>query len=253
MKNIVYILFLLGSVFNLSAQNEKIFEQANSLYNEGKFAEALDRYERILDTDKHSAELYYNIANTHYKLNNVAPSIYYYEKALALKPNDTDITNNLAFANNMRIDAIDTLPEVGLSKFIKKVTYSLTFDAWAKASVALVVVFVLFYLLYYFAYSTGKKRLYFVSSMSFIVLACIALALTFHNYNLVKKNNPAIIFAQESQVKSEPNLRSDAAFTLHEGTKVQVLDTVNNWKKIKLSDGKTGWIPSDDIKLIKKI
>jgi SH3-like domain-containing protein len=39
-----------------------------------------------------------------------------------------------------------------------------------------------------------------------------------------------------------PNLRSTEAFVLHEGTAVQVLDTVENWKKIKLSDGKTGWV-----------
>ena len=158
MKNIVYILilFFFGSI---SAQNEKVFDQANALYNEGKFAEAIDRYEVILETDKHSAELYYNIANAHYKLNNIAPSIYYFEKALALKPNDKDIKNNLAFANNMRIDAIDNLPEVGLSRFIKKATNSLTYNAWAKVSVALIMVFVLFYLLYYFTFQTGKKHL----------------------------------------------------------------------------------------------
>lgn len=248
MKNIGYILlfFFIG----LSAQNEKIFEQANILYNEGKFAEAIDRYEVILDTDKHSAELYFNIANAHYKLNNVGPSVYYYEKALALKPDDKDTKNNLAFANNMRIDAIDNLPEVGLSRFVKKVTNSLSFDAWAKVSVALVLFFVVFYLLYYFTFQTGKKRFYFVSSTLSIILAFIALVITFYNYDVVKNKNPAIVFAQESQVKSEPNLRSDEAFTLHEGTKVQVLDTVNNWKKIKLSDGKTGWIPDEDIKLL---
>ena len=82
------------------------------------------------------------------------------------------------------------------------------------------------------------------------MLAFIALTFTFYNYDSTKKNIPAIVFAQESQVKSEPNLRSDEAFVLHEGTKVQVLDTVNNWKKIKLSDGKTGWIPNEDIKLL---
>ena len=248
MKNIGYILlfFFIG----LSAQNDKVFDQANALYNEGKFAEAIDRYELILDTDKHSAELYFNIANAHYKLNNVGPSVYYYEKALALKPDDKDIINNLAFANNMRIDAIDNLPEVGLSRFVKKVTNSLSFDAWAKVSVALVLFFVVFYLLYYFTFQTGKKRFYFVSSTLSIILAFIALVITFYNYDVVKNKKPAIVFAQESQVKSEPNLRSDEAFTLHEGTKVQVLDTVNNWKKIKLSDGKTGWIPDEDIKLL---
>jgi len=248
MKNILYILlFFFGSI---SAQNEKIFEQANTLYNEGKFAEALDRYNVILNTNKHSAELYFNVANAHYKLNNIAPSVFYYEKALALKPKDKDIQNNLAFANNMRIDAIDNLPEVGLSRFIKKITNSLSFNTWAKLSVALVIVFVGLYLLYYFTYGTVKKRFYFVTSILSILFACIALTFTFYNYNLVKNNNPAIVFAQESQVKSEPNLRSDEAFTIHEGTKVQVLDTLNNWKKIKLSDGKTGWIAKDDIKLL---
>lgn len=249
MKNILYILlfFFFGSI---SAQNEKIFDQANALYNEGKFAEALDRYDVILNTDKHSAELYYNIANAHYKLNHIAPAVYYYEKALVLKPDDKEIKNNLAFANNMRIDAIENLPEVGLARFIKKATNSLSFDNWAKLTVALVICFVLLYLLYYFTFGTKKKRFYFVSSTLSIVFAFIALTFTFYSYSLAKKSNPAIVFAQESQVKSEPNLRSEEAFILHEGTKVQVLDTVNSWKKIKLSDGKTGWIPNEDIKLL---
>lgn len=248
MKYLLYIfLFFLGSV---SAQNEKYFEQGNTLYNQGKYAEALSRYEAILKTNEHSAELYFNIANAHYKLNHIAPSVYYYEKALALKPNDKDIKNNLSFANNMRVDAIDNLPEVGLSKFVKNFANIMSFDAWAKVSIGLVVLFVLLYLAYYFTYTTGKKRLLFISSTLSIFLAFIALAFTFYNYNLTRQNNPAIVFAQEAQVKSEPNLRSDEAFVLHEGTKVQVLDTVNNWKKIKLSDGKTGWIPNSDIKLL---
>lgn len=248
MKNILYILlFFIGS---LSAQNEKIFDQANGLYNEGKYAEAIDRYEVILNTDKHSAELYFNIANAHYKLNNIAPSVYYYEKALALKPKDKDIQGNLAFANNMRIDAIDNLPEVGLTRFVKKATNSFTFDNWAKISVVLVVLFVLFYLLYYFTFETRKKRFYFVSSSLFVLLALLALVFSFYSFDLTKKMNPAIVFAQESQVKSEPNKNSEEAFILHEGAKVQVLDTMKNWKKIKLSDGKIGWIISDDIKLL---
>lgn len=248
MKYLLYIfLFFLGSV---SAQNEKYFEQGNTLYNQGKYAEALSRYQAILKTNEHSAELYFNIANAHYKLNHIAPSVYYYEKALALKPNDKDIKNNLSFANNMRVDAIDNLPEVGLSKFVKNFANIMSFDAWAKVSIGLVVLFVLLYLAYYFTYTTGKKRLLFISSTLSVFLAFIALAFTFYNYNLARQNNPAIVFAQEAQVKSEPNLRSDEAFVLHEGTKVQVLDTVNNWKKIKLSDGKTGWIPNSDIKLL---
>jgi len=38
---------------------------------------------------------------------------------------------------------------------------------------------------------------------------------------------------------------------LHEGTKIIVLDMVDNWKKIKLVDGKIGWIIASDINLLK--
>jgi uncharacterized protein YgiM (DUF1202 family) len=86
--------------------------------------------------------------------------------------------------------------------------------------------------------------------MTFLILACSSVALAFSNYNRVANDQPAIVFAKQSQVKSEPNLRSSESFKLHEGTKVQILDSVNNWKKIQLADGKTGWISSEDVRLL---
>ena len=60
-----------------------------------------------------------------------------------------------------------------------------------------------------------------------------------------------ILFSQKVRVKSDPNLKSDTAFELHEGTKVQLLETYQgNWTKIKLQDGKTGWIPNNDVKAL---
>lgn len=250
MKPIIYIFIILFSTL-LCAQNNSAFEKANTLYNAGNYSEAIAAYMSILDKEKHSAELYYNIANAHYKLNNVAPSIYYYEKALALNPDDKDILNNIAYAKNMTIDAIEVVPEVGFSKLIKTLANSMSFDNWAKLSVALVILFVILFLAYYFALSSVKKRFAFIVSMSSLILACLTLTFAFYKYNLYQKDQPAIVFAKQSQIKSEPNLRSVVSFEIHEGTKVQVIDTVSNWKKIKLSDGKTGWVPNEDIKMIK--
>ena len=247
MKKILVIITVLVSSFGFS-QNEALFDQGNTLYNEGKYAEAIEKYDAILKSDKHSAELYFNLANAHYKLNNVAPSIYYYEKALQLSPNDKDIKNNMAFAKNMTIDAIDVMPEVGFSRLMKSATNTFSYDNWAYLSVVGIILFVILCIVYYFSQSTSKKRITFVSSLLFLVLSLVALAFAFHKFEIDKNNKPAIVFAQESQVKSEPNLRSEEAFKLHEGTKVQILDTVNDWKKIKLSDGKQGWIQNKDIK-----
>ena len=250
MKKILYILSLLFS-FALFAQNQVLFEKANTLYNEGKYAEAIDTYNAILDTKKHSADLYYNLANAHYKLNNIAPSIYYYEKALLLNPTDKDLKNNIAFARNMTIDAIDVIPDVGFLKLLNTTTRKMSFDTWAKIAVTLVFCFVILFLIYYFTYSTLSKRIAFIGSITALFFVFVTLAFAFHKYNLDKNYNPAIVFAQEAKVKSDPNNRSEESFRLHEGTKVEVLETYNDWKKIQLSDGKMGWLLNDDIKLLK--
>ncbi len=249
MKKLLYILVFALSAISL-AQNNELFDQANALYNEGKFSDAINKYEAIIKNGQHSAELYYNLGNAHYKLNNIAPSIYYYEKALQLKPNDKEILNNIAYAKNMTIDDIEAVPKLGLSRFLNKAINTLSFDNWATLSIIFVVGFVLLFVTYFFTFSTSKKRLAFVSGLGSLLIGLICLSFAFKKQNLDKNNNPAIVFAKETEVKSEPNLGSTEAFVLHEGTKVQVLDTINNWKKIKLADGKTGWIISGDIKLL---
>ena len=119
MRRLIVIISLFLSLIS-AAQNNAWFEKGNSLYNEGKFTEAIEAYERILESEFHSSELYYNLGNAYYKLNRIAPSIYYYEKALQLSPKDEDVLNNIAFARNMTIDAIEVIPEIGFSKIMKE-------------------------------------------------------------------------------------------------------------------------------------
>ena len=140
MKKLVYILVFFLS-FITSAQNISLFEQGNALYNDGNYEQAILKYENILENGEHSAELYFNLGNANYKLNNVAPSIYFYEKALQLEPKNKEIQNNLAFAQNMTIDAIDPVPEIGLSKFLRQAINSLSFDVWAILAVSFMVLF----------------------------------------------------------------------------------------------------------------
>jgi tetratricopeptide (TPR) repeat protein len=247
------LLFFFLSCFSciLVAQNDTIFETANALYNDGKYAEAIDKYEAILESEQHSAELYFNLGNANYKLNNIAPTIYYYEKALQLSPNDEEIKNNLSFAKNMTIDAIDKVPQVGFSKIINNIVNTFQTDTWAKMAIGSVILFVLLFLMYHFSYSTLKKRIAFIVSIVSLFLAFFSVLMAFQKEGLNKKDNPAIVFSQESRVKAEANKTSEEVFRLHEGTKVQVLETYDDWSKIQLSDNSIGWMPSKDIKLLK--
>lgn len=247
MKKLLYILVFLFSAVSFG-QNEKLFDDGKDLYKNGKYQQAIDSWMQIIENGEASAELYFNLGNAQYKLNQIGPSIYYYEKALQLSPNDSDIKNNLAFAENARIDAIDPLPKSVFSKWYHTIADSFTFDGWAILSVICSLGFMGLFLLYYFSYSEKRKRLFFAATLLIGVLFIVAITFAFTTYGEYTRNQPAIIFANELEVKSEPNLGSNTAFILHEGTKVQITAQDGNWLRIIIADGKDGWVPASELK-----
>lgn len=247
MKKLLYLLILLVS-FSSFGQSKNLFQQGKELYKNGKYQQSINVWMQILDKGEHSAELYFNLGNAQYKLNHIGPSVYYYEKALQLSPNDADIKNNLAFAENARIDSIEPLPKTVFSKWYKSISGFFTFNGWAILAVALSIFFVAFFLFYYFAFTERRKRLLFVSSMFTGILLVTSLTMAFLTYGDYSKKQPAIIFTSEIEVKTEPSMGSNVAFTLHEGTKVQITAQDGNWYRIALVDGKDGWIPATDLK-----
>lgn len=246
MKKIFYVAFLF--TITLFGQNDAVFKDANSAYTEGKYELAIQKYEEIIENGEASAALYYNLGNAHYKLNNIAPSIYYYEKALQLKPGDEDVINNIEFARNMTIDDIPVIEQSGLQKTINRVIAVFGYNTWAWLAIAASILFLVLFLLYYFSLQPFWKRLYFGVSIAMLLLAIVSLSFAYSQQNIQFNNKYAIVFSEEAAVRSEPSLRVDAAFELHEGTKAKLLEDYQGWVKIQLADGTQGWISEKDLK-----
>ena len=250
MKKIICILaFFVAS--GIYSQNEVLFSKATEAYNSADYEKAISLYEKIVANDKHSAELYFNLGNAYYKKDEVGPSIYYYEKALLLKPNDSEILNNLGYAQKARLDAIDTLPISTMQSLYNTTVSKLTHDQWAYVSIGMIILFVLAYIAYYILSIAIQKRISFLVSITALLFCILSITFAYLQYNSFKSNNPAIIFVREVAITSEPNKNSEHIFTLHEGTKVNVLEELNDWMKISIADGQTGWIASENLKLLK--
>lgn len=247
MKNIFYILLLTTQVF--FAQNG--FEAGNDLYQKGNYKEAVEAYEQVLKADKQSAELYFNLGNCYYKLNKVAPAIYNYEKALVLSPNDSDVLTNLRFAQKRTIDEVKVIPKVGFAKLLRDFTAIYHYNTWAWISVSFSVLFLLSFIGYYFSQLTVSKRIFFFGMFVMFVLLLISVAAAVFEKSHYNNEIPAVVFAEMVEVKSEPQKLSSNVVTLHEGTKVYVKETLENWKKIQLTDGTEGWIEKTAIKEVK--
>lgn len=248
MKNIVYLFLLISQIF--FAQSS--FEKGNALYQKGQYQEAVQVYEDVLKENKQqSAELYFNLANSYYKLNKVAPSIYNYEKALVLKPNDPETLNNLKFAKKLTIDEIKEVPKVGFAKLIQNFTGIFDYNQWAKISVVIAFLFLLSFIGYYFSQLTLTKRIYFVGMFIFLVAIVISVSAGMSEKNHFDNDRPAIVFSELSELRSEPQKAGSSIILLHEGAKVFVLETVGKWKKVELTDGTEGWIDAATIKEVK--
>lgn len=249
MKKITLLLVLFTSL--LSAQTvDELFTQANKAYKEAKYNQAIELYQKIETEGKISSELYFNLGNSYYKLNKVAPTIYNYEKALQLDPLNEDAANNLVFAKRLTLDAIEELPKTFLQKLNENYLQKLSYNQWAIVVVIFSFLAALLFLLFYFSVTSSRKRLYFVTSIFSFLLLIFSLVITYNQYTFSKNNIQAIIFAEKAEVKNAPTLNSEDVFTLHEGTKVKVLDAVDNWKKVKLADGKIGWIIASELKVL---
>lgn len=246
MKKILYILLIFSS-FSF-AQSDALFKKANNLYNAEDYKQAIATYEQLLSTKEHSSELYFNLGNAHYKLNQLAESIYNYEKALQLNPSDEDTRVNLAFANNQKIDKIDSIPLSGFNKIINEVINNYHFDVWAIVTIVAMFIFIVLLGGYLFSMGTRIKRLFFIIATVTFFIGITTLIFAYQQEENATKNVYAIVFEKESQVKTDPKLNSDQAFVLHEGTKVKVLESFDGWVKIKITNGSMGWIDSKEIK-----
>lgn len=250
MKKILIILLVVFSTFSYAQTAESLFADANELYKNGSYIKAIELYKQIENLGVHSEELYLNLGNSYYKLNKVAPSILNYERALKLNPSNTDVKTNLTFAKRMKIDAIEVMPKTIFQKFSENFIYKLAYNSWAWLSVLLSFLAAILFLLYHFSYSSGKKLLYFNTTIISALLLIFTVVFAYKSYNHEVNTKAAIIFKQTTEIKNAPTLNSDTVFELHEGTKVVVLDAIDDWNKIKLADGKIGWIIADDLKEI---
>ncbi|HEA29886.1 MAG TPA: tetratricopeptide repeat protein [Leeuwenhoekiella sp.] len=248
LKTAVILTFCLFFNFIYSQTGTQYFKQGNTAYAAGNYQQAVDFYTKVLGTGQESATLYYNLGNANYKLNKIAPSVYNYERALRLKPNDTDIKNNLVFAQNMTIDAITPLPQNTFTKWYNAILNLLTIDGWATLTVVLILLFMGSFIAYRFVYTTTQKRLFFTTTFVTLVFGLSALFFAFKSQMRMENDRPAIVFSPTAEVRDEPKLSSNEAFVLHEGTKVLILSDNEEWQEIRLADGKEGWIPKTDVK-----
>lgn len=244
---ILLIALLLG--LTITAQDTSIekgslaFEAGNKAYLEEDYDTAIKAYQEVLAEGLHSKEVYLNLGNAYYKNGQTASSILYYEKGLLHFKQDVDLLTNLQFAENQRIDRIEPLPDSITKRVYKFLLSLMNAEGWAMTSL-------IFALLFAIA-KTIKPRLRKIATPSLIVASMAFLTLLFIR-KIERSENYAIVFEPSVTVLSDPKLDAPVAFELHEGTKVKPVESFEEFQKIEIANGQSGWITSSSIRFIQE-
>lgn len=237
--------------FTIAEEKTDLFNEGNDLYRKGKYSEAVEVYKRIIGLGGGGCgNLYFNMGNCYYKIDNIGKSILFYERAKLLNHDDKDLEFNLGLANLAVVDKIEPMPEFFLFKIINGFIHLIPKSVliWICAGIYLVAM--LFLMIWIFIRNSFLRVLSLRTSILFFIILII-FSISFFGQIIEEKNREeAIIMSTEVYVMGSPTADGVELFTLHEGTKIRIEKVAGDWYEIVIADGKIGWIPCRDAERI---
>jgi tetratricopeptide (TPR) repeat protein len=236
-----------------------IIQEANTSYSEGENSETISQrkeaFNHALDLYTHLAEnplkysdgkLDYNIANTYFQLEQYPWAILYYYRALALRPTDEKVKQNLA----MGLKKLDISPESEGGSFLQSLFFWHNSYSLPERLQALFILGVLL-LGAISAYIWRREHwmIYLILGL-FVCWATLLLSVGYTRYfspiEGVLVHSTALYKdagEQYAKVDDQPILK---------GVKVRVLDVLQQgkWLKVYTTSGEIGYIPYTTIRII---
>ncbi len=224
--------------------------EADSAYVQGNYHQAVGLYEEVLKKGQ-SAELYYNLGNAYYRLDEITRAVLNYERALQMAPGDADIRFNLQMAQSKTIDKVVPESEMFFVTWYHAVVSMASVDGWAQLALVSLAVAIILALVYLFSDPVWMRKVGFFGAGAMLVLFLLGNLFAWQQKNARLNRRGAIIMEGTVPVKSTPAKDGTDLFILHEGTKVHITDnTMREWKEIRVPDGKQGWVETRQIEVI---
>ena len=222
------------------------FELANRAYADGKYHEAIEMYLNIVKEGMESGEVYFNLGNAYYKLNQFGQSILYYEKARQFLEGDPALEHNLRLTQLNIVDKIDVIPMLFFEEWWSKLThlFSITTLLWLSLAFFTISLTVIILRIYF---NNGFIRRIIWPTVSIFILIFIITIGQIYEFETSKFG---VILEEKVSVVSEPGLSGTEVFILHEGTKVKINRVLDDWFEVSIPDGKTGWLKASELGMI---
>lgn len=244
-RGILVLIFWMGIIHlpgTVWAEVSTEINRANQLYNQNKFQEAVETYERLIAGGMENGHLYYNLGNTYFRLGNLPMAILNYVKAQKLLPRDEDVETNLEHAIHQTTDQLDGRKPQAVESILFWIR---DLNLWEHC-VALLWINLAFWIVMAVhlrrqtpAIQTARNLL-----LAFLVLASVSTGFRWHHET---RQSIGVILPQQIDVHSGWNTTTVVLFQLHQGTLVSISQEKENWYEVELPDEKRGWTLKSNI------
>lgn len=231
---------------NAQEPNTQYQTESHSLYDQGKFSEALETLEKH---GLQSAQDYYNAANSLFRLGKLGKALAYYEKANALSPGNDDIEQNLTLTREY-FEKSNVATKDQSFWFGKAVPFLKQTPEWL-VHLIFALTSLLLALLFFRAERKATKLADFFVQTPAVFAVLFAWLLTCGleaTYFTAKKVHWATVASDLVTARSGPGETFTELFKVSAGAKVELTGkSKDGWNQIRFSLGNVGWVMEKEL------
>ncbi len=232
-------------------------DKANQAYKQELYNEALKLYLQEAESTGVSSALYCNIGDTYYRLKDNVHAVLYYERALMLDPSNGDARFNLEFVRS-KMQLPDDAGDSWFSNWMDQTVSRLSSNTWAIIAIVTFLLFLAGVAAYLFMDNVTVRKIGFFGGALLIVASILANLAAFHVHDKATSGNAAIIMPQNvvlSTAPRQPRDKDEEAFSLQQGTRVEIVDSIagkesGKWLQVSTAGGHKAWLKASDIEVI---
>lgn len=210
-------------------------------------------FRSLIDRGIENGGLYYNLANTYFRLGDLGRAIVNYRRAQRLLPHDPNVRENLRFARSLCQTPIEGTAE-------RKLVHSIFFwhfgtSARGRLHFAVVAFVIGWCLLAIRLFRSGAWLRN--AAVTALALALVAGGSVFIQQRLNARTPAAVLVADATIVRKGNGETYDEQFTapLSAGVEMKILETRKDthgdaWDRVRFPDGSTGWVPASAVEKV---
>jgi len=229
---------------------DEAWRRGNQAYLHGDYAAAIGAYQELRGQGVHTTDLYFNLGDAYFRSGSLGPAIWAFEEALVLDPGNDDARFNLAAARKdaerlVRAgDAAEAPAQDRDPLWVRIVTsLSASTETWLFVAAYLT----LFGLLFWRRWAAPHQRPALgIAAAAFGVAAVLTGALLLGRVQLDRLAF-GVVLPANVDVKEGADASARTSFALHAGARVRLVDSDQDWVRVRLGNGLEGWIHAGDV------